>query len=70
MSKENMNSAVMVDVMQIAAIKLEVVRDREEPVGVLLKHKETGKFRVMDAWGRFWAVQPPTDNGPSSPAGR
>ena len=62
---EHMDAAVLVEMLPIAAEKLERVRDKEVLAGVLLKHKETGQYRVMDAWGRFWTVHPPTDNGPS-----
>ena len=62
MSTEHMDATLLVEVLPMAAQKLEQVRDKEALAGVLLKHKETGEYRVMDAWGRFWVVNPPTDN--------
>ena len=63
-SENNKRCVIGAEVTNTAAMKLCSVTDKghERVAGLLLMDKRTGGFRVMDEWGRFWTVQPPTDN--------
>ena len=55
------DATVFVHVSPVASQKLSQVQNKEQEyvAGVLLRHFETGEYRVMDYWGRFWSVNDP-----------